>query len=204
MNRQFTWRPRLGLPPAGRHAGFTLVELMVTLAIAAVLMVLAVPNLNDATLNGKLRSQANAFLATLHLARSEAIKRNGRVVVCKSADGETSAAGDGSGGWDQGWMVFHDRNNNGVRDNDEDIIERHQPLAFGFSLTGNANIDDYISFNPSGASMLTSGAFQSGTLTLCRSVPTLAGRWRKIVVSAAGRARIEAVEEAVGAVKACP
>lgn len=204
MIKQFTWKLRFGLSPSEERAGFTLVELVVTLATAAVLLVLVVPNLNDATLNGKLRSQANAFLATLHLARSEAIKRNERVVVCKSADGETCEVGNGSGGWDQGWMVFHDPNNNGVQANDENIIERHQPLVFGFSLTGNANVDDYISFSPSGATMLTSGAFQSGTLTLCRSAPTLASRWRKIVVSATGRARIEAVEEAVGVVKTCP
>ena len=204
MIQQLIWKLRFGLSPSEAMAGFTLVELVVILATAAVLLVLAVPNLNDATLNGKLRSQANAFLATLHLARSEAIKRNERVVVCKSADGEACVAGNESAGWDQGWIVFHDHNSNGVRASDEDIIERHQPLAFGFSLTGNANVDDYISFSPSGATMLTSGAFQSGTLTLCRSAPTLASRWRKIVLSATGRARIEAVEEAVGVVKTCP
>ena len=67
-------------------AGFTLVELVVTMVIAAVLLVVAIPSLEDAVLNTKLRAQSNAFLASLYLARSEAIKRNARVVVCKTAD----------------------------------------------------------------------------------------------------------------------
>jgi type IV fimbrial biogenesis protein FimT len=175
--------------PARAGAGFTLVELMVALTIAAILFTLAIPSLDAAALNSKLRAQANAFLASLHEARSEAIKRNGRVVVCKSADGVDCVA---SGGWEQGWIVFHDRNNDGDRaeDADEDIIERHQPLAIGFLLRGGGNVANYISFNSSGSTMLTSGAFQSGSVTLCRSEPTISDKGKQIVLNPVGRPRI--------------
>jgi type IV fimbrial biogenesis protein FimT len=172
------------------------------------LLALAVPGMDDASLNGKLRSQASAFLSTLHLARSEAIKRNARVAVCKSSDGDICTE---TGGWDQGWIVFHDRNNDGNRvangDNepdgttDEHIIERHQQLATGFSLTGDDDdVASSISFGPTGMPVFTSEDAQSGALTLCRFAPTVAESGRKIQIRATGRARIERVEDLAG----CP
>jgi type IV fimbrial biogenesis protein FimT len=200
MTPDFGGKPRAGPSPFRGRPGFTLVELLVTISIVAILLALAIPSMDDAALNGKLRSQANAFLSTLHIARSEAIKRNGRVVVCKSADGAACVA-DGTGsGWEQGWIVFDDPDNDIVHDGTEALIERHQPLARGFSLTGNGNVDDFISFHPSGATMLTSGAFQSGTLTLCRYAPTIGNRGREIVLSSTGRARIADISN----IAACP
>jgi type IV fimbrial biogenesis protein FimT len=112
------------------------------------------------------------------------------VVVCKSADGAACTDGEG---WDQGWIVFHDGNNNLVRDVAEPIIERHQPLATGFSLTANGTVSSYISFHPSGAAMTPVGASQTATLTLCRFSPTVASAGRAIMLNAAGRARIKKV-----------
>jgi len=197
MTRGSSGRWGFGAPRVWGRRGFTLVELMVALAIAVILLMVAVPNLNDAAPRGKLAAQANAFLATLNLARSEAIKRNGRVVVCKSADG---VACTDDGGWDQGWIVFHDPDNDVVRDGTEAIIERHQPLANGFSLTGNGTVANYISFHPSGAAMTPGGAFQAATLTLCRFAPTVSSAERQIILSAAGRARVQTIE----GVASCP
>lgn len=178
--------------------GFTLIELMVTLAIVTVLLVLAVPSLEDATLNTQLRAQSNALLASLQLARSEAIKRNARVVVCKTADWTaTDAACDTAGGWEQGWIVFHDCDNDANRDTNtcpggtaETIIDRHPPLANGFLLRGGGNVANYVSFHPSGGTLLTSGALQFASLTLCRSPPAFSSTGKQIVISAVGRARI--------------
>ena len=172
--------------PAEVDKGFTLVELMVTIAIAAILLMVAVPSFDDALLNGKLTSQSNAVLSTLQLARSEAIKRNARVTVCKSAQSTTPPSGTctSSGGWNQGWIIFHDADGDGVLDAGETIVQRGGALAPGFSLTGDANLSDAISFVSSG------GATQSGTLSLCRAQPTVGATGRTISILGTGRPTI--------------
>lgn len=178
----------VSVPPGGR--GFTLVEMLMALSIAAILLMLAIPSMEDAALNAKLRSQANAFLGSLHLARSEAIKRNQRVVVCKSPDGATCAVDGGATHWEQGWIVFEDTDNDGARVGGEILIQRQPPLDLRFLLVGNGSVDDYISFSPRGSTAWTSGAPQFGSVTLCRSRPTVSARGKQIVISPAGRIRI--------------
>src|SRR5688572_23647254 len=104
-----------------RSRGFTLVELLVVLSILAVLVTAAVPLTSSIGRSMKLTALSNALLSQLHLARSEAIKRNGRVAVCKSGDGRSCLA---AGGWEQGWIVYHDANNNGLHDEAEDVVHR--------------------------------------------------------------------------------
>jgi type IV fimbrial biogenesis protein FimT len=180
-----------------RIGGLTLIELLVAIAVLAVLLTVAVPSFDNARLGTNLVSFTNTLLAHLQLARSEAIKRNARVALCKSADGSTCMA---TGGWDQGWIIFHDANNNGSREDSETVIQRGETLATGFSLTGNTPVARYISYDATGATKLTSGAFQAGTLTLCRAAPTVGGQGRKIVISATGRPRVEQTNN----VTACP
>jgi type IV fimbrial biogenesis protein FimT len=167
--------------------GFSLVEIMAVLTIASILMAGAVPALNSVGAMMKLSSFSNDFLSQLHLARSEAIKRNSRVVICKSADGTSCSA---SGGWEQGSIVFHDANNDGLRDVEaEHLILRADALPDDYRFAGNQNVGRYISFNAQGRAQLVSGGFQAGTLTLCsRSAEWVAAR--QVVISAVGRPRI--------------
>lgn len=179
----------------GNARGFTLIELMVTIAIAAILAGLAVPSFQDLIASNRLKSHASSLLSSLLLARGEAIKRNSRVVLCKSADGSTCTA---TGGWQQGWIVFHDytddttaaTNNNGTLDISEAVIQRQGPLTGDFVLTGNSSVTNYVSYSSIGATKFkASEAFQAGTFTICqRSVNN--GKAREIVISATGRPRI--------------
>ena len=97
--------------------GFNLIELMVTIAVLGVLLGVGVPGVQGYIHNNRLISQINSLSTSLLHARSEAIKRNQRVVVCVSIDGEQCAVGGGGTLWNKGWIVFVDRNG----DSDVDV-----------------------------------------------------------------------------------
>ncbi len=167
------------------QAGYSLVELLVVTALAAVLSMLAIPPMTEMINSQRSIALASAFLSSLNLARAEAIKRNGRAVLCKSADGLTCAD---SGGWEQGWIVFHDADNDAALDDAEQVIERYAGGADGLTLSGNAPVANYVSFSASGSAKLVSGAFQAGTFTLC-PLSSSQSDIRQLVLSSTGRAR---------------
>lgn len=169
--------------------GFTLVELVAVIAILGILLGVAVPWVGTFADSLRLTLQANAYLSALHLTRSEAIKRNSRMTVCKSADGLSCTDG---GGWQQGWIVFHDPNHNAAKDDAEVMVHQSPALPTSFQLVGNSNVAKYVSFDATGGTRLASGAFQAGTLTLCRQSAS-SGEARQIVISSAGRPRVQKV-----------
>lgn len=178
-----------------RHAlpgqGFTLTALMVMLAVSVILLAVSVPAFNWLLVSNRLTAYADDIFSTLILARSEAIKRNSRVALCKSSnDGQTCA---GTGGWDQGWIVFVDLNNDASRAASEPIVRQMPALPNGYALNGNANISNYVSYDSQGMTKLASGAFQAGTFTLCPPAPAASGYGRKIVISASGRPRVSKI-----------
>lgn len=170
------------LPPStGR--GFTLIELMVAITVMAVLLGLAVPSFNEATLGSKLGSYANNFVASTNLARSEAIKRNVKVTLCATADGSSCAS---SGGWEQGWIIKCKTTNNTTCDatgSDWIVIHRQQALGSGLKMTDVADTRS-MEFDPAGV-----GATPA-TVTLCRATPSVGGQERVISVTATGRASV--------------
>jgi type IV fimbrial biogenesis protein FimT len=176
-------------PPAHRERGFTLIELMIVVAVATVLLGFGIPSMTALMNSNKLTAGTNALLSSMRLARSEAFKRNSRVVLCKSRDGVACTT---SGGWEQGWLVFHDADGDGEHGGAEAVIERGNPLPGSLRLTGNSTVARYVSFVASGSTRMMGGGFQAGTVTVCNQ-SLERGEARQIVLNAVGRPRVQRV-----------
>ena len=150
-----------------RQTGFTLLELMIVVAIAGIVMAIGVPSFQSITTNNRIAANTNEFITALNLARSEAVKRGAAVSVCKSADGATCTT---SGDWDQGWIVI--------------VVGDTDPLRVFESLGGNTTLTsagNLVTFNALGALSHAAVSFElevkSGSITRnsCLTV-TVVGR----------------------------
>lgn len=180
----------IGLARAPHSAGVSLIEMLFVVGLAAILLALGVPYLGDLLRSARLSSLTNDLLVELHLARSEAIRRGQRVVLCKAANDATCAV---SGGWDQGWLLFEDTDNNGTRDGGERVVRYRSAAPAGWRITGNALVSRYVSYDPVGTTKLIGGGFQAGTLTIC-AVSASAAPARQIVINSTGRPRTQPVQ----------
>ena len=149
-----------------KRNGFTLIELIVTMAIAAIVLSIAVPSYQASVQNNRKTTSINALATALQLARSTAITRRVTVTICKSNDtanaSPTCRNGGGSGDWSQGWMVFTNPDNDTVLDPGETLLRVQGALDGNASFIGNNNVVNQISFQSSG---LARGS--NGTITHC-------------------------------------
>nr|WP_240946002.1 GspH/FimT family pseudopilin [Pseudomaricurvus alkylphenolicus] len=109
----------LGRPKSKDQSGFTLLELLVTLAIAAIVTAMAAPGFSALIDSNRLTAAYNGFVGELTFARSEAVKRSTTVAICSSSD----AASCNSNGWENGRLVFVDGDADGDLDEGEELIK---------------------------------------------------------------------------------
>jgi type IV fimbrial biogenesis protein FimT len=166
-----------GLVPA---RGFTLIETMVVVTIIVVLTVVAAPSFQSIYLSNKLAAFTNDFVASTQIARSEAIKRNQVVRVCRSADGASCA---GSGTWQQGWIVFGDANNNSTVDSGETILRIEPAISADYHFTSTSGTYN-LAFQGNGVGSDTAA------LLLCRASPSAGSQERTIALGPTGRTTI--------------
>lgn len=134
-----------------RSFGFTLIELLAVVAIASIALLVAVPSGARILKNNRIVTQTNDFISALALARSEAATRSQSVVICVSADLTTC---QGSGDFDEGWLMFEDTDGDTVLDAGETIIRVGQALPGTLTLEANSG-DDTITFTALGRAVAT-------------------------------------------------
>lgn len=169
----------------GQDAGFTLIELMATIAIMAFIIIIAAPTYKELTISSEAAAQANSLLGNLNHARSEAAKRGMKVVVCKSANGSTCDT-VAANGWEEGRIEFVDVDGDNIRTVATEALISAQPAIPDFTITGTGVAANYLSFFPSGFTRV------NVTLNVCSAsrAGVSAPRHRAISIIASGRARI--------------
>ena len=171
-----------------RSKGFTLIELMVTVSIAAILMLTAVPSLTAFRRNAELTSVANKFITSLNAARGEAMKRGMSAVVVPLDNGAS---------WDAGWAVFVDKlRTRTYSPTGTGTVSTQQRVPAGITVSGNgtaAPATPYVMFDASGFSKNASGGPSALALSIRRNDVTAAdqpSQTRIVIISMTGRVRV--------------
>jgi len=126
---------------------------MVTITMIAIVLMVGVPALQSSISSSVLTAGINEFIAALNFARSEAIQRGMNVTVAKTSS---------TLGYEGGWQIFTDSlnssNHYGTLEGTDQVLRTHGPINVGYTLRGNNNVVNYISYNSSGVSN-TMGSF---------------------------------------------
>jgi type IV fimbrial biogenesis protein FimT len=184
-------RPSPSRSPRRVHSGVTLIELMVGVALLAILMAVAAPNFQGMTASSRLTSASNELLGSLQQARAQAIRTGSRVTVCRSTDGAQCDTTAGVG-WERGWIVFQDTTRSSADaeiDAGEAVLTNIAASGTGTTIAGTIPIANYVSFAADGRPRLMGGGVQSGTLRVCNPANSLTdnSRARDIVLSSTGQ-----------------
>jgi len=164
-----------------KKSGYTLLEVMITMALLAIVMAIGVPSMTTFIQNDRLTTQINTLVGHLAYARSEAVTRSQQVGVCVSSN-TTSCTGGNN--WEEGWIIYVDTSGNGAFDAGEPVLRAKQPLEGGNTMKpqtiGTEVVYDYRGFARAGS---------VGSFSLCDSRG--AGYGKAIAISNTGRVRKE-------------
>jgi len=171
----------------GKQSGFTLIELMITLVIAAIVMTQAVPSFMSTVQNNRLITYTNDLVSDINLARSEAVKRGSRVVLCRSADTSvnTPVCGGTANIWTTGWLVFADADSSGTFNAGDTLIRVGMATSSTTTIISNSVTNNNLEYNGDGT---TNEAGNTGVFALCDSRG--AGNGRQIQINAMGRPQL--------------
>jgi type IV fimbrial biogenesis protein FimT len=175
--------------------GFTLTELLAVIAIMAITLAFGLPSFQAVIASSRLTNAANSMVTALQRARSESIKTNQLVTVVSVND---------NGAWQEGWIVFVDKNRNNAQDTDADpaidepTISAFEAINSHFSVNAIGSVVNRVTYNPNGRS-------NNGSIFFCS--PAEISDFRRVVIALTGRVQVETpVTESSGQTyaTACP
>lgn len=170
--------------PREQHSsGFTMLELIIVIAIVGVLIALGVPSFKYVTTANRIASEVNGLLGDMQFARAEAIKEGQTVVVCVSSNGTTCA----NSPWNNGWIVCSDPANDGSCDGGQPIYRVQKPFTSTDTFIAGGNTDA-LTFNRDGFAVGLAGAV---TITLHNAPVVVPAYTRCLAVSAVGTLTVE-------------
>jgi len=165
-----------------RQTGFTLIELMIAVGLTGLLLSMAVPAMDIFVSNARQTGAINDFVSSMHVARSTAVTTNARVTICPSAGGNTCEAV----AWDQGWIVFSDRDSDRSVDADETIVATSDGID-GLTITS-GQFPLFMTYRPNGRVMNAGLNGTAGAFTVCDDRG--ANSAKVMLVDLSGRPRI--------------
>ncbi len=159
------------------ESAFTLIELMITIAVTAVVLTIGVPGFNRVIEQNQLSAYTNQLVSSLHFARSEAVRRNQSIKVCHS----NNASVCNGTGYEDGWIIFTDNDSDDTVDADEELILVNENLPSSYTFNVNGEVGSF-SFTANGR---TDG---QGILVLCKDGDLT--KARAIIIGPGGRTRL--------------
>lgn len=189
-----------------------MIELISTMAIAAIVISIAVPSYQTSVQNNSKTTSINALATALQLARSTAITRRVNVTMCKSntitAATPTCRSGGGSGDWSQGWIIFTDSDNSASINGGDTLLRVQGALPKGASFIGNNNVTNQVSFSPSGLAPGSNGRITHcdarGAADASALIISIGGQVRRAVDTDADGIVDTGTAETVGVNVICP
>lgn len=164
-----------------RNKGFTLLELMVTVGVAAILLSVGVPSFRGVIMDNRLVRDSNQFVASINLARSAAVRFQRNATICASANFNAAVPScAATTDWSNGWIVWVDKDRDGATDANE-ILAAHPPIDD--STTFSSATAALFSYNARGF-----GASPADNLTMCDNRSGETGR--SIKVNNVGRTNV--------------
>jgi len=145
----------------GFQPGFTLVELLLAVAIVGLLTTVGIPSLSDFLKNSGLKSTAYELMSAMTVARSEAVKRGTTVILCRSADphASTPTCGGTARDWSDGWLVFVSTDGDADYDAGADILVAvGDGRRYGIALRTNSTADATLVYRADGSTANTTTA----------------------------------------------
>jgi type IV fimbrial biogenesis protein FimT len=177
--------------------GFTLIELMYTVAVGALVLGIGIPAFNETIRSGRMTSTVNKAITAMHVARSEAVKRRARVTLCRSTVSTDPAVAPVCNATATGYAVFVNVGDDQAYNVGTDTLINTGPWLGNGITVQYTGLPTYVSFSPSGFTRAIGGGTLSGNIVVCDDRGDRAAR--VITVAATGRPQARAHADVAGA-----